>query len=264
MSKTISYYQDEKKNLWKNEDGDEFFFSRKELKWIKSQIAFILPNWEYRYKIEEGEANMLLDDYKKEGRLETEEIPFRYFANDNDMVYAEDILGNEFYVLDDMSLKPAPKGIVDLYWGGVDELEAKELVLGVLFRINHGYTCMDEDYSYDLIVFADGSIYIYQMESDCYEKQSTIVEKGKSEKLKSSVSEILNKYKSNIDKLEFEGEINRGYSGSLARKHFSITSLEAAPFIKEISIAIKKIIEEVYPGEIKWDISISAYGYDIK
>lgn len=264
MSKNISYYQDEKKNLWKKEDGDEFFFSRKELKWIKSQIVFILPEWEYRFKIEEGEAHMILDDYKKEGSLNTEKIPFRYFANDNDMVFAEDILGNEFYVLNDMSLRSAPKGTIDPYWGGVDELEAKELVLGVLFRINHGYTLMDEDYSYDLIVFADGSIHVYQMESESYEKQSTIVEKGKSEKLKSSISEIINKYKSDIDKLEFKGEINRGYSGSLGGKYFSITSLEAAPFMKEISIAIKKLIEEVYPGEIKWDISISAYGYDIK
>ena len=256
MSKTISYYQDEKNNLRKNENGDEFFYSRKELKWIKSQIAFILPEWEYRYKIEEGEAHMILDDYKKEGRLDKEEIPYRYFANDNDIVYAEDILGNEFLVLDDMSLKPAPKGTVDLYWGGVDELEARELVKGVLFKISHSYSYTDETYAYNIIVYGDGSLYIRQKETECYKPIEHIFKKGPSEKLKQPVTQIINNYKDKIEAIKPSFE-NNSYTGKLLNKHFSYMPLTGNEFIMQIAKKIKAKIEELYPKEVDWTISIS-------
>ena len=262
MSKTISYYQDEKNNLWKKENGDEFFFSRKELKWIKCQIVFILPEWEYRYKIEEGEAHMILDDYKKEGRLNTEEIPFRYFANDNDLVFAEDILGNEFIVLDDMSLKPVPKGTVDLYWGGVTELEARQMIKGILFEISHAYSYIDEDYSYHWIIYKDGSIYIRQNETEAYEPFETIVEKEASAKVKNEVTQILEKYKKEIDSIEPSFDTNaHNFRGMILGKHFSYMSLTNYQFIKEIAKDIKAKIEEIYPNAIKWDISIHN-GYD--
>ncbi len=132
MENEIQYYLDDDGGLWKKNRIEEYYFSRKKLNWIKSKIVFILPAWDYDNKITEDAAEKILADYKSEGKWDEETIPFRYFSNDNDMVFAEDILGNEYYVQKDMSLKPAPKGTVDIMWGGVSEEIAKELV-----RINH-------------------------------------------------------------------------------------------------------------------------------
>ena len=51
MAEEITYYLDDKTGLWKKEKGSEFFFSRKELTWIKSRIVFILPAWDYNNAI---------------------------------------------------------------------------------------------------------------------------------------------------------------------------------------------------------------------
>ena len=263
MAKKTDYYLDEKGGLWKKENDKEYFFSRKKLEWVECQIAYIWPAWEYQYKIDEGEAQMVHDDYVKDGIWDAEETPFRYYANDNDLVFAEDILGNEFIVLDDMSLKAAPKGTVDLYWGGVTELEAKALTVGTLFELKRGYTLMDEDYSYELIVYKDGSIYIRQMESYCYEKETTVVEKEKTEIIKTKVLELYKNYKKDIDNFITMNCDRRTYVGSINEKHFYLNSFEDHNFIKEIAISIKKIIEECYPGEVNWNISISTNGYEI-
>lgn len=128
MENEIQYYLDYDGGLWKKEGTDDYYFSRTSLDWIKSKIVFILPEWEYKYKIDEDDAQMVHDDYVKDGKWEEEEIPVRYFSNDNDFVFAEDIYGNEFYVLADMSLKPADKGTIDPYWGGLTNEEAKQIV----------------------------------------------------------------------------------------------------------------------------------------
>ena len=127
MENEIQYYLDDDGGLWKKVGHDDYFFSRKELNWIKSEIVFISLAWDYDNKITADAAEKIQKDYKAEGKLEDEKIPFRYFSNDNDFVFAEDIYGNEFYVLADMTLKPADKGTIDLYWGGVSKEEAETL-----------------------------------------------------------------------------------------------------------------------------------------
>lgn len=260
-NKTV-YYLDDKGGLWKKEGYDEYFFSRKKLEWIKCQIAYIWPEWEYRFKINEKEAQRAHDDYVKDGIWETEETPFRYYANDNDLVFAEDILGNEFIVLNDMSLKLAPKGTVDPYWGGVTELEARQMIKGILFEISHAYSYTDEDYSYHLIVYKDGSLYIRQNETESYEPFETLFEKESSDKVKNEVNQILNKHKKENDSIEPSFDTNaHNFSGMILGKHFSYMSLTNYQFIRDIAKEIKAKIEEIYPKEIKWDISIHN-GYD--
>ena len=128
MENEIQFYLDDDGGLWKKEGTDDYYFSRKSLEWIKAKIVFILPSWDDSNVITENAAEKIIDDYKADGKLEDEEIPVRYFGNDNDFVFAEDIYGNEFYVLADMSLKPADKGTIDLYWGGLTKEEAKQIV----------------------------------------------------------------------------------------------------------------------------------------
>ena len=262
MAKKTDFYLDEKGGLWKKENDKEYFFSRKKLEWVECQIAFIWPEWEYQYKIDEGEARMVHDDYVKDGIWDAEETPFRYYANDNDLVFAEDILGNEFIVLDDMSLKPAPKGTVDLYWGGVTELEARKMIKGILFEISHAYSYTDEDYSYHWIVYKDGSLYIRQKETESYEPFETIFEKDSSDKVKIEVTQIFSKYKKEIYSIESSFDTNaHNFKGIILGKHFSYMTLTNYQFIREIAKEIKAKIEEIYPNEIKWDISIHN-GYD--
>ena len=124
----IKYYFDKKWGLFKKIGFDEYYFSRKRLDWIECQIVFILPAWDYQCVITSEAAEKIIEEYKTAGNLEDEVTPYRFFANDNDFVYAEDILRNQFYVEADLKLKPAPMGTVDCMWGCVSEEEAAEYV----------------------------------------------------------------------------------------------------------------------------------------
>ncbi len=128
MESKRQYYLEDNGNLWKKENGKEFFFTRKTLEWIESKIVYILPGWDYNNKISDKDGEKVLKDYTNEGKWDEEEEPIRYFANDNDVVFAIDLLGNEFYVLADMTLKPAEKGTVDCMWGGLTKREAESIV----------------------------------------------------------------------------------------------------------------------------------------
>lgn len=124
---TPDYYLDDDGGLWKKEGSDQFYFSRTRLEWVKSAIFYILPSWDYENVLTDKDAEKIIADYKADGKWEEEKIPLRYFANDNDSVFAKDIFGNEFYVLADMSLKSAEKGTVDIMWGGITEKEAEKI-----------------------------------------------------------------------------------------------------------------------------------------
>ena len=128
MEQQITYYLDDKKRVWKKIGYEDYFFSRKNLDWIKSEICYILPHWDFDYRISENKAMEIIEEYKKLGELKEEEIPFRYFANDNEIIFALDIFWNHYYVLADMSLCPAPSGTVDCMWGGADEDYARSVV----------------------------------------------------------------------------------------------------------------------------------------
>ena len=122
----MKYYLDENGGLWKKEEHSDFYFSRKTLTWIKSEIVFIAGDFEYNNEIKTETAEKILADYKSEGKWEDEDFPLRYFSNDNDIPFAIDILGNEFYVTKH-GLKEADKGTVDIMWGGITKQNAIEL-----------------------------------------------------------------------------------------------------------------------------------------
>ncbi len=126
MTEEIKYYLDDNGGLWKSEGSNHYYFSRIRLEWIKSAIFFILPSWDYECSITDEDAKKILTDYTANGKWEEEETPLRYFSNDNDDVFAEDIYGNEFYVLADESLMPATKGTIDCMWDGLSEKEAED------------------------------------------------------------------------------------------------------------------------------------------
>jgi hypothetical protein len=66
----MKYYLDDNGGLWKKNETDDFYFSRKSLKWIKSHIAFIVGDFEYNNEIPEKAALIILKDYQKNGIIE--------------------------------------------------------------------------------------------------------------------------------------------------------------------------------------------------
>jgi hypothetical protein len=128
MEQKTSYYLDDKNRLWKKDDYNDYFFSRKKLDWIESKICYIWGHWDFDYRISENKAMEIIEEYKKLGELKEEEIPFHYYANDNDSIFALDIFWNHYYVLADMTLCPAPSGTVDCMWGGTTEEDARSVV----------------------------------------------------------------------------------------------------------------------------------------
>lgn len=128
MAEKTKYYLDDDGGLWKTIGAQAYFFSRKKRKWIAPKFIFKIPVWDYKNKITEDQANKVLADYKKEGIWEYEKTPIRYYANDNDEIFALDVYENEFYVLADLTLKPANKGTIDCMWRGVTRDEAETFV----------------------------------------------------------------------------------------------------------------------------------------
>jgi len=118
----MKYYLDDNGGLWKKNETDDFYFSRKSLKWIKSHIAFIVGDFEYNNEIPEKAALIILKDYQKNGIIEDEIMPYRYFLSDSDTVFAANILGESFIVLKDKTLKHSNIP-VDCMWGGIGESE---------------------------------------------------------------------------------------------------------------------------------------------
>ena len=121
----IKYYLDDNGGLWKMNGSEHLFFSRKTFEWVKAEIFFILPCWE---QLPCEQVEQKLEYLKSLGKDEWERTPIRYFSNDNDDVFAIDLYGNEYYVLADMSLKPANKGTVDCMWDGLSKEEAESFV----------------------------------------------------------------------------------------------------------------------------------------
>ena len=135
--------------------------------------------------------------------------------------------------------------------------KAKSRIIGSIFEICHCYTSSDEDYEYDIRIFKDGSVYIGQSVTYCYRPKETILEFKKSEKLKTEILNLFNKYKSEIDILEPVKEKDPwGYVGKIQDKEFALPYRTAKHFIQEIENQIIDIIEEFYPNQVNWKVSI--------
>ena len=103
----------------------------------------------------------------------------------------------------------------------------------------------------------DGSLYIRQSETEGYRPTVTIIQKEKSNNLKFQIEKILEKYKSNIDKIgNFVKGTSSCFTGILFDKEFFYMSLLGFGFIKALAKEVIKTIEELYPGDVDWDISI--------
>lgn len=107
-------------NLWKREGSTDYLFSLKSLEWIKCKWVMILPGFN---EITEQDALKFIEREKIKGPYEEGQLPVRYFLSDIDIVYATDVVGNEFYVMPDKSLEPAPYGTIDCMWGGISETD---------------------------------------------------------------------------------------------------------------------------------------------
>ena len=77
MEQKTSYYLDDKNRLWKKDDYNDYFFSRKKLDWIESEICYILPHWDLDYRISENKAIEIIEEYKK--AIETAYAAYPYF-----------------------------------------------------------------------------------------------------------------------------------------------------------------------------------------
>ena len=260
MKKKTIYYLNKIGGLWKKEGNEDFFFSRELLKWVDKKALYYI--WKQEpvcdIKIKKKDADEYIQKCIDFGKL-VDEAPYKYCLDDSETacIYAVDKQGNEFFVQRDMELKLVQNGTINPDWMltyPISELEAKEESIGTIFTISNSYTEMDEDYSYHFTIFWDGSLYISQMESYCYEKKFTTIEKPKSDELKNKVLELFKSYKNEIEKMEC-GFLD--YDGSILDTSFSLDNIYKYPFFKEMTGKLKKLIEEQYPNEIDWSISIN-------
>lgn len=259
--KTI-YYLNKIGGLWKKDKDDEFFFSRELLKWVDKKKLYYI--WKQEpvcdIKVNKKYAEEYIRNCINFGKI-IDPSPLKYCLDDSDVacVYAVDKQENEYFIQRDMILESIKKGTINPEWMlayPISEIEAKENTIGTIFTINNSYTYMDEDYSYHFTVFWDGSLYISQMESYCYEKNITTVERPKSNEFKEKVLELFNSYEKEINNQEDYCDL-LDYDGEIFDTSFSLDKIKMYPFFKEMTGKLKQLIDEYYPNEINWSISIN-------
>ena len=137
------------------------------------------------------------------------------------------------------------------------EEKVKENSIGTIFTVNNSYTSMDEDYSYHVSIFNDGSLYIQQMESYCYEKTYTTFEKTKSENFKNKALTIINSFENEMSESWDDWYDNKNPDGRILYYDFSFCNISKFSFFKKMTGKLKQLIDEYYPGEVDWSISIN-------
>ena len=259
--KTI-YYLDTRGGLWKKEGDDYYFYSQEELIWIKNHLFYLWQNHRDLI-IKKSDAENYISKCKNNAAINKEVETYRYWYGGEEypVIFAVDKKGNEYSVQNDMSLSPAKKGTISSEYSPITELEIKEILIGTLFKISHSYTSMDEDYFYNFIVYMDGSLYINQMESYCYEKSYTLVKKESSGNLKQEILKMLNDYKSEIENMTDCYNDSRDADCSIFDTVFACYKIPNNSFIKEIIKKLEAIIDKTYPNEIDWNISINGDNY---
>ena len=60
MALKTKYYLDGNDRLWRKNADVEYFFSRKEFEWVKCEIVYIWPHWEFDFRIDAKDAKKLL------------------------------------------------------------------------------------------------------------------------------------------------------------------------------------------------------------
>lgn len=123
---TMKYYYDNT-GLWRKDNSEEYFYSRKNLDWIKCETVFVYGNLEYFGEITEKEALKKIENYIAAGKIENETLPIRYFLDNRDDVWAMDIKGNKF-VFSYKTKKLEPTDYLDLMWSGCSEEYAKKRI----------------------------------------------------------------------------------------------------------------------------------------
>jgi len=142
-----------------------------------------------------------------------------------------------------------------------------------LFEFNQQYTSLDEDYANKIVIYKDGSLELYQMETSDLEPELKTIEKNPDEALAKKVSELLDQNQKAINRIPFKGKNeNAEYEFKLNDKEFSLLFLnntknnprhrflfkksretESKAFIINLLGNIKNILEEFYPGIVNWN-----------
>lgn len=262
MKENTIYYLSKIGGLWKKEEGEEFFFSEELLDWVDKTALYYIWNHkpDTNSSVNEKDVEKYVQKCIELGKKNNNESDIKYCFADGGAVFAVDRKGNEYYVLATMKLQHAKKGTINPDWmiyNALNEIEAKEHALGTIFTIKNSYTTMDEDYSYHFSIFNDGSLYVQQMESYCYEKTYTTIEKQKSEDFKSKALTIIKNFENEMSETWADWFDNKKPDGSIFYYDFSICKTNKFPFFKKMTKELKKLIDDYYPDEINWSISIN-------
>lgn len=141
-----------------------------------------------------------------------------------------------------------------------------------LFEFNQKYTSMDEDYANKIVIYEDGSLELFQMETSNFEPELKTVEKSPDDKFAQRISSLLSKNQEKINKIPFSGiNENAEYDIKLNQKEFSLQFLNrfqrrdcngkirfknqesnSKDFIIDFMCSLKNIFEEFYPGIVNW------------
>ncbi len=259
--KTV-YYLNKIGGLWKKEDGNEYFFSEELLEWVDKKTLYFIWNQEpdLNSTVTEKDAEEYIRKCFELGKKENNETNIKYCFADEGAVFAVDKNENEYRVIENMKLQLAKKGTISPDWiiyNALNEIEAKEHALGTIFTIKNSYIIMDEDYSYHFSIFNDGSLFIQQMESYCYEKTYTTFEKTKSENFKNKALTIINSFENEMSESWDDWYDNKNPDGRILYYDFSFCKISKFSFFKKMTGKLKQLIDEYYPGEVDWRISIN-------
>ena len=101
MAGKTEYYLDDDGGLWKSENNSEYYyFSRILLQWIKCKACFFGFATYMLNPIDDKKLQKILSNFETEGKKDKDTLPFQYqYYEYRDEFLAEDIYGNEFYVL---------------------------------------------------------------------------------------------------------------------------------------------------------------------
>lgn len=142
-----------------------------------------------------------------------------------------------------------------------------------LFEFNQQYSQMAEDYANKIVIYQDGSLELYQMETSNFEPELKSIAKSPDSRFAEKITSLLNKHNKKINKIPFNVvNENAQYDIKLADKEFSLEFLDrfsridengkirfknretnSKDFIIDFMCSIKNIFEEFYPGVVNWN-----------
>lgn len=126
-----------------------------------------------------------------------------------------------------------------------------------LFTFQHNYTVMDEDYENRITIFNDGSLSIYQMQTNKYEPEAKNIKKEPNKDLLVEINSCLETYKNDYEDIsihECDNYITYKISIKENENTINIFNKNDKDYVTLSTIIkeIKKVIEKYYPNIINW------------